>query len=152
MNSEYGEVEGGFPHSKSSDQSLFAAPQGYRSVPRPSSPQRQGIHRMLLRHLIALMIDVSATSAEVTDDQKDLSSDLSEDVCLPTTWSNGLRGRRWFVGTLRRPTDRMCYLLFTISTSADALASGPRISMTPNIARNLVEPDGIEPTTSSLQS
>jgi hypothetical protein len=48
---------------------------------------------MLLRHLIALMIDVrpsapdgepkSAPSAEGTDDQKDLSSARAEDVCLP---------------------------------------------------------------------
>src|SRR3954470_11056308 len=49
----------GFPIRKSSDQSSFAAPQGLSQ--RTTSfiaSQRQGIHRMPLRHLIALMIDV----------------------------------------------------------------------------------------------
>ena len=49
----------GFPIRKSLDQSSFAAPQGLSQ--RTTSfiaSQRQGIHRMLLRHLIALMIDV----------------------------------------------------------------------------------------------
>ena len=49
----------GFPIRKSSDQSSFAAPQGLSQ--RTTSfiaSQRQGIHRMLLRHLITLMIDV----------------------------------------------------------------------------------------------
>ena len=52
----------GFPIRKSSDQSSFAAPQGLSQ--RTTSfiaSQRQGIHRMLLRHLIALMIDVRRT-------------------------------------------------------------------------------------------
>lgn len=51
----------GFPIRKSLDQSSFAAPQGLSQ--RTTSfiaSQRQGIHRMLLRHLIALMIDVRA--------------------------------------------------------------------------------------------
>ncbi len=49
----------GFPIRKSLDQSSFAAPQGLSQ--RTTSfiaSQRQGIHRMLLRHLIASMIDV----------------------------------------------------------------------------------------------
>jgi hypothetical protein len=49
----------GFPIRKSSDQSSFAAPQGLSQ--RTTSfiaSQRQGIHQMLLRHLITLMIDV----------------------------------------------------------------------------------------------
>ena len=49
----------GCPIRKSSDQSSFAAPQGLSQ--RTTSfiaSQRQGIHQMLLRHLIALMIDV----------------------------------------------------------------------------------------------
>ena len=48
----------GFPIRKSSDQSLFAAP---RSLSQRTTSfiasQRQGIHRILLRHLIALIID-----------------------------------------------------------------------------------------------
>src|SRR4051794_37713022 len=49
----------GCPIRKSLDQSSFAAPQGLSQ--RTTSfiaSQRQGIHQMLLRHLIALMIDV----------------------------------------------------------------------------------------------
>ena len=49
----------GFPIRRSLDQSSFAAPQGLSQ--RTTSfiaSQRQGIHRMLLRHLITLMIDV----------------------------------------------------------------------------------------------
>ena len=54
----------GFPIRKSSDQSSFAAPQGLSQ--RTTSfiaSQRQGIHRMPLRHLIALMIDVRRSAA-----------------------------------------------------------------------------------------
>src|SRR4051794_16796643 len=57
--SQYELSKVGFPIRKSSDQSLFAAPQGLSQ--RTTSfiaSQRQGIHRMPLRHLIALMIDV----------------------------------------------------------------------------------------------
>ena len=48
----------GFPIRKSTDQSLFATPRGLSQ--RTTSfiaSQRQGIHRMPLRHLIALIID-----------------------------------------------------------------------------------------------
>src|ERR1700757_4056788 len=48
----------GFPIRKSMDQSLFAAPHGLSQ--RTTSfiaSQRQGIHRIPLRHLIVLMID-----------------------------------------------------------------------------------------------
>ena len=46
----------GFPIRRSMDQSPFAAPHGFSQ--RTTSfiaSQRQGIHRMLLRHLIVLM-------------------------------------------------------------------------------------------------
>ena len=59
LNPQYGRSKVGFPIRKSLDQSSFAAPQGLSQ--RTTSfiaSQRQGIHRMLLRHLIALMIDV----------------------------------------------------------------------------------------------
>src|SRR5438552_11582208 len=48
----------GFPIRKSADQSSFAAPRGLsqRSTSFIAS-QRQGIHRMPLRHLIALIIN-----------------------------------------------------------------------------------------------
>lgn len=59
MPTQYRRSKVGFPIRKSLDQSSFAAPQGLSQ--RTTSfiaSQRQGIHRMLLRHLIALMIDV----------------------------------------------------------------------------------------------
>ena len=55
----------GFPIRKSLDQSSFAAPQGLSQ--RTTSfiaSQRQGIHRMLLRHLIVLMIDVREINSQ----------------------------------------------------------------------------------------
>src|SRR6195952_5247070 len=60
LNPQYERSKVGFPIRKSLDQSSFAAPQGLSQ--RTTSfiaSQRQGIHRMLLRHLIALMIDHS---------------------------------------------------------------------------------------------
>jgi hypothetical protein len=48
----------GFPIRKSADQSSFATPRGLSQ--RTTSfiaSQRQGIHQMLLRHLIALIVD-----------------------------------------------------------------------------------------------
>jgi hypothetical protein len=51
----------GFPIRKSADQSSFAAPHGLsQRITSFIASQRQGIHRMLLRHLIVLMIDVRA--------------------------------------------------------------------------------------------
>jgi hypothetical protein len=109
--SEYKKSKVGFPIRKSSDQSLFAAPQGLSQ--RTTSfiaSQRQGIHRMLLLHLITLMIDVrlppenmlqrSRTKIAIAtrarrpaSDRKDLSLDLSKDVCLPNAFSRKpLRG------------------------------------------------------------
>ncbi len=65
MASQYKGSKVGFPIRKSSDQSSFAAPQGLSQ--RTTSfiaSQRQGIHRMLLRHLIALMINVRNSSSK----------------------------------------------------------------------------------------
>src|SRR6516162_6341200 len=58
----------GFPIRKSADQSFFAAPRGLsqRSTSFIAS-QRQGIHRMPLRHLIALIINTQ------TDDREQMS-------------------------------------------------------------------------------
>src|SRR5215831_18580114 len=54
----------GFPIRKSADQSFFAAPRGLsqRSTSFIAS-QRQGIHQMPLRHLIALIINAHSHSA-----------------------------------------------------------------------------------------
>ena len=99
MASQYKGSKVGFPIRKSSDQSSFAAPQGLSQ--RTTSfiaSQRLGIHRMLLRHLIALMINVRNSSSkgassgwngspaeEEADDQKDRSFWIlqSKRPCLP---------------------------------------------------------------------
>ena len=59
----------GFPIRKSADQSLFAAPRGLSQ--RTTSfiaSQRQGIHRMPLRHLIALIINTHPEDRRQTTD------------------------------------------------------------------------------------
>ena len=59
IETQYKRSKVGFPIRRSLDQSSFAAPQGLSQ--RTTSfiaSQRQGIHRMLLRHLIASVIDV----------------------------------------------------------------------------------------------
>ena len=58
QNSELQRSKVGFPIRKSTDQSLFAAPHdlSQRTTSFIAS-QRQGIHRIPLRHLIALIID-----------------------------------------------------------------------------------------------
>src|SRR5690242_15218924 len=70
----------GFPIRKSADQSLFAAPRGLSQ--RTTSfiaSQRQGIHRMPLRHLITLIVDArqrlvdAAARQEKTSVLRDLS-------------------------------------------------------------------------------
>ena len=63
----------GFPIRKFTDQSLFAAPRdlSQRTTSFIAS-QRQGIHRMPLRHLIALIIDTHAFVRTSGTDEKDL--------------------------------------------------------------------------------
>ena len=59
MTSQYKGSKVGFPIRRFLDQSSFAAPQDFSQ--RTTSfiaSQRQGIHQMLLRHLITLMINV----------------------------------------------------------------------------------------------
>src|ERR1700680_930837 len=75
--------EVGFPIRKTADQSFFAAPHGLsqRSTSFIAS-QRQGIHRMPLRHLIALIINThpghEARTVLILKDQ--LASDRSDGV------------------------------------------------------------------------
>src|SRR3954464_15321461 len=74
--SEYKKSKVGFPIRKSSDQSLFAAPQGLSQ--RTTSfiaSQRQGIHRMLLLHLITLMIDGRLSLSRDVDPYNDRPQD-----------------------------------------------------------------------------
>ena len=63
--SQYELSKVGFPIRKSADQSSFAAPHGLsQRITSFIASQRQGIHRMLLRHLIVLMIDVRKLSKD----------------------------------------------------------------------------------------
>jgi hypothetical protein len=58
----------GFPIRKSTDQSLLAAPHGLSQ--RTTSfiaSQRQGIHRMPLRHLITLIINAHPPGVQPDD-------------------------------------------------------------------------------------
>src|SRR4051812_10658681 len=74
--SQYELSKVGFPIRKSSDQSLFAAPQGLSQ--RTTSfiaSQRQGIHRMLLLHLITLMIDGRLSLSRDVDPYNDRPQD-----------------------------------------------------------------------------
>ena len=148
----------GFPIRKSSDQSSFAAPQGLSQ--RTTSfiaSQRQGIHRMLLRHLITLMIDVrrlqllKGTPGD-THNQKDHVFGSLRRRCLPNAPEQRTRSRpRWSPDT--RWSGYQAHSLFTISNITRDRCGRARSSKTfPDIARRLVEPDGIEPTTSCLQS
>src|SRR5919107_1686549 len=86
LRSQYKGSKVGFPIRRSLDQSSFAAPQGISQ--RTTSfiaSQRQGIHQMLLRHLITLMI--GARSAKTGHgSKKDLLLILSDQKhCLPNT-------------------------------------------------------------------
>ena len=61
----------GFPIRKFTDQSLFAAPHdlSQRTTSFIAS-QRQGIHRIPLRHLIALIIDAHSDDGQQTSDDR----------------------------------------------------------------------------------
>src|SRR5215213_1160604 len=88
--SEYKKSKVGFPIRKSSDQSLFAAPQGLSQ--RTTSfiaSQRQGIHRMPLRHLITLMIDVRRSAA---------TDSIQKDHLLPNPSGPGSSEPCWSLG------------------------------------------------------
>ena len=64
LSSDYCRLEVGFPIRKSADQSFLAAPRGLsqRSTSFIAS-QRQGIHRIPLRHLIALITNAHRSAA-----------------------------------------------------------------------------------------
>ena len=70
----------GFPIRKSADQSFLAAPHGLsqRSTSFIAS-QRQGIHRMPLRHLIALIINAHST-------RRGVRTFAAKTVILEATW------------------------------------------------------------------
>jgi hypothetical protein len=114
MRPEYKRSKVGFPIRKSLDQSSFAAPQGLSQ--RTTSfiaSQRQGIHRMLLRHLITLMIDARPRQRRTRYKRKTSPADFSRQTfCLPNTPDPTACGA--VVLSALRSTSRM-YSLFTIS-------------------------------------
>ena len=76
LRSQYELSKVGFPIRKSADQSSFAAPHGLsQRITSFIASQRQGIHRMLLRHLIVLMIDVRHNQVA--------KHDRKDHFCLP---------------------------------------------------------------------
>ena len=117
----------GFPIRRSLDQSSFAAPQGISQ--RTTSfiaSQRQGIHQMLLRHLITLTIDVRKPSAKRADmiiKERPVFGFRQRHVFACQAYPALLAaGQGWFAGT-RCPACRIC-CLFTISNIRAAHPEG----------------------------
>ena len=148
----------GFPIRKSLDQSSFAAPQGLSQ--RTTSfiaSQRQGIHQMLLRHLIALMIDVRcatslAAAGHPSTVTKRPAAGSSRIPPLYACRTHPTRRSRARPG--RIPSSR-CQTSAPGDTPPGTKLDLPRVR--PIAARRhsrerMVELDGIEPTTSCLQS
>ena len=124
MRLEYVRSKGGFPIRKSLDHSSFAAPQGLSQ--RTTSfiaSQRQGIHRMLLRHLIALMIDARRFAQQARTERPASGSFEPETLCLPNTSQSALSHK-----------PRMCSL-FTISNIRASPIGKARIQFIPDTPR-----------------
>ena len=93
--------KGGFPIRRSLDQSSFAAPQGLSQ--RTTSfiaSQRQGIHQMLLRHLITLMINVRSAEPNMTKKERPVFLDFSKRhiFACQAYPAHTAAGRGWFAG------------------------------------------------------
>lgn len=149
MTSQYKGSKVGFPIRKFLDQSSFAAPQdlSQRTTSFIAS-QRQGIHQMLLRHLITLMIDVRSAKAG-HDLKKDLSSTFRSKTyfCLPSiSGARRLRAVSWFAKTrlLHLPNMLPLYDFKHPRHPPHRAGREPHLTFRKKI---LVEPVGIEPTT-----
>ena len=98
------------------DQSSFAAPQGLSQ--RTTSfiaSQRQGIHQMLLRHLITLMINVRSAEPNMTKKERPVFRISPKDFFLLAKHIRRTRLRAVAGSSgLGCPTCRIC-CLFTIS-------------------------------------
>ena len=152
----------GFPIRKSSDQSLFAAPQGLSQ--RTTSfiaSQRQGIHQIPLLHLITLIIDAHTLIRTCSHRRIIRKTSYIHEFCstIPSPHDDT---HRCVSPCGDRASDRT-NLLFTMSNQHAARGSivilegetfirtSRRSNRDPHF-REMVEPDGIEPTTSCLQS
>ncbi len=184
----------GFPIRKFTDQSLFAAPHdlSQRTTSFIAS-QHQGIHRILLRHLIALIIDAHP-SAEVVARPcarrgkrkarslktsllrthprtwRSSTGPLTEDANLPNRTPSPAcsRRRRRFLEEIGYVLSSRCRLprngtattlagcsrsvMTTAARCETLMTDEPASAMRRTSSPMMVEPDGIEPTTSCLQS
>ena len=163
----------GFPIRKSTDQSFFAAPRGLsqRSTSFIAS-QRQGIHQMPLRHLIALIINAhparqrNSDRASLRDNSTGRTLIRKTSLLLETDpmacGQACQRGMRTAAAGLTPASNARIDLLFTMSDNTTPRRSCDRHGVErcsmrtsarrPDSKSRLVEPDGIEPTTSCLQS
>ena len=154
MPSQYKGSKVGFPIRRSLDQSSFAAPQGLSQ--RTTSfiaSQRQGIHQMLLRHLITLTIHVRSAAHRIVKERPVFLDFSKRHVLL----AKHIRRSRLRAGAGSRelgcPACRIC-CLFTISNIRAAHPKKGRARTSFDIPeedrvhqRMMVEPVGIEPTT-----
>ena len=171
----------GFPIRISMDQSLFAAPHGFSQ--RTTSfiaSQRQGIHQMPLRRLIALISQCPDNPNDTPWNEASPQLALAAGspalerpvarICLsfPFRGRRAVRpappcpGRRLQRANVPRATARMSQIPSSQcqrSNRQAAKATGKcclyrwvAALRMPNAIEDLVEPDGIEPTTSCLQS
>lgn len=120
--------EVGFPIRKSTDQSFFAAPRGLsqRSTSFIAS-QRQGIHRMPLRHLIALIINahsprqVTVQTPSHLHERKPLGLGTDRKTSLlrdrPAKTCGQARPKIWVSDAAHHCIKRRNDLLFTMSDS-----------------------------------
>ena len=136
----------GFPIRRFLDQSSFAAPQdlSQRTTSFIAS-QRQGIHQMLLRHLITLMIDARSAAA-IDPKERPVFGSLRRHVLLAKAYPAHLAaGQGWFAGLGCPLAEYAASLRF--QTSALTLTKkARRIPLTSGHSK-MVEPVGIEPTT-----
>ena len=171
MQSPYERSKVGFPIRRSLDQSLFAAPQGLSQ--RTTSfiaSQRQGIHRTPFWHLIALMIDARLAHLAVCSRQH-LAVCRSREAPSERPYRRPrARTRRRLASMPGNPTcshvrlvPRSCFPLHDVTypqaLSHKGSCQGSRSSLfripcrhAARHPKRVVEPDGIEPTTSCLQS
>ena len=157
----------GFPIRKFTDQSLFAAPRdlSQRTTSFIAS-QRQGIHRTPLRHLITLIVDARppVAGANEIDVERPVSSRFARsqavNVC-ESACDRSLAGPRTnLLFTMSENTRATAMVDANSCPRTDLHRFGGRSTLARNLpgcraerrARRLVEPDGIEPTTSCLQS
>jgi hypothetical protein len=163
--------EGGFPIRKSPDQSSFATP---RSLSQRTTSfiasQCQGIHRMPLRRLIALIIN-ALHPPPPKGNRRSIARQIRPSCFASIRCRRDVRRVTPAPSPPRRdgrnPAHNRMNVLFTMSNNPQAGHDGAtpsprhrrgtsksdrRRPPTTHGRTRMVEPDGIEPTTSCLQS